>query len=78
VENISTMQLSLFLMTSLMTTSFMMISLMACHRAVWERHYRKIVEKNPQNDENPNPFLEHFLLFSPEKEEELSVDMTNL
>ena len=57
---------------------FMMISLMVCHGAVLERHNRKIGEKNPYDDQNPNQFLEHFPLFPFQKEEVLSIDMINL
>jgi len=42
MENISTIQLSLFLLTSLM-----MISLMTSLRTVLKRHDRKIGKKNP-------------------------------
>jgi hypothetical protein len=64
MENISTIQLSFFLMTSLMMAPFMMIFLMASHGAVLKRHDRKIGKKNPYDDQDPNPLLEHFLLFS--------------
>jgi Na+/glutamate symporter len=47
MKNISTIQLSLFLMTSLMTISIMMISLMTSLRTVLKRHDRKIGKKNP-------------------------------
>ena len=57
---------------------FMMISLMVCHGAVLERHNRKIGEKNPYDDQNPNPFLKHFPLFPFWKEEELPIDMISL
>jgi len=63
MKNISTIQLSLFLMTSLMMISIMMISLMASLRTVLKRHDRKIGKKNPYDNQNPNPFLEHFPLF---------------
>jgi hypothetical protein len=42
MKNISTIQLSLFLMTSIM-----MISLMTSLRTVLKRHDRKIGKKNP-------------------------------
>jgi hypothetical protein len=42
MKNISTIQLSLFLMTSLM-----MISIMISLRTVLKRHDRKIGKKNP-------------------------------
>jgi len=58
MKNISTIQLSFFLITSLM-----MISLMTSLRTVLKRHDRKIGKKNPYDDQNPNPFLEHFPLF---------------
>jgi hypothetical protein len=64
MEDIPTMQFSLFLMTSIMMASFMMVSLMACHRTLFERHNWEIGEKNPYDDQNRNPFLNHFLLFS--------------
>jgi len=60
----STIQPSLFLMTPLMMISIMMIFLMVSHGTVLKRHDRKIGKKNPYDDQNPNPFLEHFLLFS--------------
>jgi hypothetical protein len=60
----STIQPSLFLMTSLMMISIMMIFLMPSHGTVLKRHDRKIGKKNPYDDQNPNPLLEHFLLFS--------------
>jgi hypothetical protein len=72
MKNISTIQLSVFLMTSFMMTSFMMISFTACLRTVLKRHDRKIGKKNPYDEQNPNPFLEHFRLFPFQKEEELS------
>jgi hypothetical protein len=46
MENISTIQLSLFLMTSLMMASFIMISLTACLRTVFNRDDGKIGKKN--------------------------------
>jgi len=47
MKNISTIQLSLFLMTPLMMISIMMISLMVSLRTVLKRHDRKIGKKNP-------------------------------
>jgi hypothetical protein len=62
MENISTIQLSLFLMTSLMMIPLRVIPLMSSLRTVFKRHDRKIGKKNPNDDQNPNPFLEHFPL----------------
>jgi hypothetical protein len=83
MENISTIQLSLFLRTSLMmislaVISLVMISIMTSLRTVLKRHDRKIGKKNSYDDQNPNPFWEHFPLFPFWKEEELSIDMINL
>jgi len=46
MKNISTIQISLFFMTSFMIISFM-VSLMASLRTVLKRHDRKIGKKNP-------------------------------
>jgi hypothetical protein len=45
MKNISTIQISLFLMTSFMVS--LMASLMASLRTVLKRHDRKIRKKNP-------------------------------
>lgn len=66
METICTIQLSLFLMASLMMISFMtclMTFLRISLRAVLDGHDGNIGKKDPYDDQNPNPFFEHFLLF---------------